>query len=131
MATSPRVEVEWDMPAEFEGAAASYWKRVYPLLKASGQLKDEDYHSVCRMCELHELANQARTEIQAEGLTIATVGDAGQERRVKHPAVDCYTRFTAELFKLEQRFGMSPKARSVGARTGVSDRRKKVLGCVT
>ena len=121
----------WTKP-ELDESASSYWDAVYPLLRKNPAVRDEDFYPFLRMCQLHSLAAEAELGMRINGLRMVTVGDKGQKREVKPPEFECYVRFIAELFKLEQRFGMSPKAREAGSGgSKLTDKRSKCMGRIT
>lgn len=110
-------EIDDAIPAQLTEAGREVWKRIVPPLKRAGRVKATDLEAITRYCDMVGSYWKMSLQIAAEGSTmlVPTVakddkGEGAMWRR--HPLLSERRAMAKALEGIEDRFGMSPRARA-------------------
>ncbi len=105
------------VPDELDDHGKRVWSKLTPDLNAAGRLKLTDVAAMTRYCDMAGRYWRMAERVREEGETILTPtiakdgdGQPGEMWR-RHPLLSEMKSLIPELRQLEDRFGMSPKAR--------------------
>lgn len=106
------------IPAELDERGRAVWERIVPPLRRAGRLKTTDLEAVTRYCDLVGVYWKLSETISAEGETmkVPTIakGEGGEVSFMwrRHPLLSERRAVAKSLEGIEDRFGMSPRARA-------------------
>lgn len=101
-----------EMPAGMDPAARAIWRRLAPALDEMGVLTTNDGDLLGRYCVTLARWRKAARVLQTKGETYDTLSTKGHPLVKPRPEVNIVRSLGIELLKIEDRFGMSPTARS-------------------
>ena len=110
-------------PRDLSKEAKKIWREIAPKLEQNGLLTELDLAELARYCDMRCRWMQARDFLEKNGPVYAIHHEqtpeeraAGKKPRLKYmaqfPQVNIYSQLAKALKDIEDRFGMSPSARS-------------------
>ena len=101
-----------DPPLPLDGEALIMWNRMAVQLDDIGILTQVDGNALHRYCETWASWVEATEKVKSLGLVYGTTGDKGQKTVKSNPIVGMAQKYSDQLLRLEQEFGLTPSARS-------------------
>lgn len=103
-------EFETEAPEWLDADSAKLWDRLVIQLNDAGVLRNVDTNALARYCNTWTRWREADQLCKASGSTFETRIDDKKMIR-PHPNVVILEKLSAQLFRLELQFGMTPKSR--------------------
>jgi P27 family predicted phage terminase small subunit len=99
-------------PSRLSRKARWYWNEYEPLLAAQNCLTPSDVRALVLLCEAHVEYDELGKLIAEEGYTYATTSTTGARVLKGNPAVAMMSDAWKRIVSLQDRFGLTPSARS-------------------
>lgn len=95
-------------PLFLDPLAKIEWNRIITLLDGVDVLKQTDMSVLASYCQAYAMWQKAVEITNREGLTIKQIGDKGQVRMVKHPALSIAADAQKDMLRAGSKLGFNP-----------------------